>query len=118
MERGDSMEVCPYLEETFKILGRSWNGLLINYLSRSENYAAHFSDIKRDLKSITPRALSLKLTELSEWGLVEKKVISTTPLSIKYVLTAKGVALSEAMHPIEAWAQEHLELEDSNRSEA
>ncbi|MBD4415855.1 transcriptional regulator, partial [Xanthomonas citri pv. citri] len=27
------MEVCPYLEETFKILGRSWNGLIINYLS-------------------------------------------------------------------------------------
>ena len=25
------MEVCPYLEETFKILGRSWNGLIINY---------------------------------------------------------------------------------------
>ncbi|REA65626.1 transcriptional regulator, partial [Staphylococcus pseudintermedius] len=22
------MEVCPYLEETFKILGRSWNGLI------------------------------------------------------------------------------------------
>lgn len=112
------MEVCPYLEETFKILGRSWNGLLINYLSRSENNAAHFSDIKRDLKSITPRALSLKLTELSEWGLVEKKVISTTPLSIKYVLTDKGISLSEAMHPIESWAQEHLELEIPKKDEA
>lgn len=106
------MEICPYLEETFKILGRSWNGLLINYLSRSEGHAAHFSDIKRDLKSITPRALSLKLAELSEWGLVEKKVISTTPLSIKYILTDKGYALSQAMIPIEHWAQEHLELKD------
>ncbi|MDN8760695.1 transcriptional regulator, partial [Staphylococcus aureus] len=27
------MEICPYLEETFKIVGRSWNGLIINYLS-------------------------------------------------------------------------------------
>jgi len=53
------MEVCPYLEETFKILGRSWNGLLINYLSRSEDRSAHFSDMKRDLKSITPRALNM-----------------------------------------------------------
>ncbi|WP_414042278.1 winged helix-turn-helix transcriptional regulator [Macrococcus animalis] len=106
------MEICPYLEETFKILGRSWNGLLINYLSRSEDRSAHFSDMKRDLKSITPRALSLKLSELAEWGLVEKKVVSTTPLSIKYVLTDKGFALSEAMHPIEAWAQENLELKE------
>lgn len=106
------MEICPYLEETFKILGRSWNGLLINYLSRSEDHSAHFSDMKRDLKSITPRALSLKLSELAEWGLVEKKVISTTPLSIKYVLTDKGYALSEAMHPIEEWAQQNLELKE------
>ena len=44
------MEVCPYLEETFKILGRSWNGLIINYLSRCEDQSAHFSDLKRDLK--------------------------------------------------------------------
>lgn len=28
-----AMEVCPYLEETFKILGRSWNGLILHYLS-------------------------------------------------------------------------------------
>ena len=81
-------------------------------MSRSEDRSAHFSDMKRDLKSITPRALSLKLSELAEWDLVEKKVVSTTPLSIKYVLTDKGYALSEAMHPIEAWAQEHLELNE------
>ena len=47
------MEVCPYLEETFKILGRSWNGLIINYLSRCNDCSAHFSDMKRDLKTIT-----------------------------------------------------------------
>ena len=40
------MEVCPYLEETFKILGRSWNGLIINYLSRCNDCSAHFSDMK------------------------------------------------------------------------
>ena len=49
------MEICPYLEETFKIVGRSWNGLIINYLSRCTDYTAHFSDMKRDLKTITPR---------------------------------------------------------------
>lgn len=46
------MEICPYLEETFKIVGRSWNGLIINYLSRCESHSAHFSDMKRDLKQL------------------------------------------------------------------
>lgn len=104
------MEVCPYLEETFKILGRSWNGLIINYLSRCNDNSAHFSDMKRDLKTITPRALSIKLSELADWQLVEKRIISTSPVAIIYVLTEKGQALAQALHPIEEWAQNYVDL--------
>ena len=105
------MEVCPYLEETFKILGRSWNGLIINYLSRCEDQSAHFSDLKRDLKTITPRALSIKLTELGDWGLVEKRIVSTSPVTIIYELTYKGSSLAESLKPIEEWAQNNINLE-------
>lgn len=105
------MEICPYLEETFKIVGRSWNGLIINYLSRCSNQSAHFSDMKRDLKTITPRALSIKLTDLSDWGLVEKKIVSTSPVNIVYELTDKGYALAQALVPMEKWAQDYIELE-------
>ena len=105
------MEVCPYLEETFKILGRSWNGLIINYLSRCEDQSAHFSDLKRDLKTITPRALSIKLTELGDWGLVEKRIISTSPVTIIYELTDKGRSLAASLKPIEEWAQNNIHLE-------
>ncbi|MGO3050887.1 transcriptional regulator [Staphylococcus casei] len=107
------MEVCPYLEETFKIVGRSWNGLIINYLSRCTESSAHFSDMKRDLKTITPRALSIKLTDLSEWGLVEKKIVSTSPMNIIYQLTDKGNALAKALVPMEQWAQDYIELENN-----
>ncbi|XVL11697.1 helix-turn-helix domain-containing protein [Staphylococcus xylosus] len=106
------MEVCPYLEETFKIVGRSRNGLIINYLSRCTEKSAHFSDMKRDLKTITPRALSIKLTDLTEWGLVEKNVVSTSPMNILYQLTDKGDALAAALAPMEEWAQEYIELEN------
>ncbi|MEB6204855.1 helix-turn-helix domain-containing protein [Staphylococcus xylosus] len=106
------MEVCPYLEETFKIVGRSWNGLIINYLSRCTEKSAHFSDMKRDLKTITPRALSIKLTDLTEWGLVEKNVVSISPMNILYQLTDKGDALAAALVPMEEWAQEYIELEN------
>lgn len=107
------MEVCPYSEETFKIVGRSWNGLIINYLSRCTESSAHFSDMKRDLKTITPRALSIKLTDLSEWGLVEKKIVSTSPMNIIYQLTDKGNALAKALVPMEQWAQDYIELENN-----
>ena len=67
------IKICPYLESCFEILGRRWNGLIIHYLSNCPEFTAHFSQMKRDLNDITPRSLSLKLTELAEHGLSLKK---------------------------------------------
>lgn len=98
------INICPYLEYSFEILGKKWNGLIIHYLSLCPDGSARFSDIKKDLSDITPRALSQKLTELVEFGLIEKKVIAETPVSIIYALTEKGRALTLALEPIQKWA--------------
>ncbi|AOV06263.1 winged helix-turn-helix transcriptional regulator [Sporosarcina ureilytica] len=106
------MEVCPYLESCFEILGRRWNGLIIHYLSNCPEFTAHFSEIRRDLSDITPRSLSLKLTELMEFGLVEKEVTTGTPVVITYHLTEKGLQLANALQPVHEWAQQHIKLEE------
>ncbi|ARD49709.1 transcriptional regulator [Sporosarcina sp. P37] len=108
------MKVCPYLESSFEILGRRWNGLIIHYLSNCPDYTAHFSQMKRDLHDITPRSLSLKLTELAECNLVVKNVMAGTPVTITYQLTEKGQQLAIALQPIQAWAQQYIELESSD----
>ncbi|MCO4331466.1 winged helix-turn-helix transcriptional regulator [Staphylococcus hyicus] len=110
------MEVCPYLQETFKILGRSWNGLILHYLSTCSEHKAHFSQLQRDLQPITNRALSIKLTELADRGLVTKQVISETPPSVCYHLTQKGIDLAHALKPLEEWAHHHVSLEDHNKT--
>ncbi|MEK3889087.1 winged helix-turn-helix transcriptional regulator [Bacillus sp. FSL K6-3431] len=104
------MNICPYLESSFQILGRKWNGLIIHYLSLCKDSTAHFSDIKRDLTDITPRALSMKLSELSEHGLVDKKVIGLSPVIISYELTIKGQSLAQALKPIQEWAQQYQQI--------
>jgi DNA-binding HxlR family transcriptional regulator len=101
------INICPYLQFSFEILGKKWNGLIIHYLSLCPNGTAHFSEIKRDLSEITPRALSLKLSELIEYGLVDKKVTAGTPVSISYELTEKGRSLTVALGPIQNWAQQY-----------
>lgn len=106
------IKLCPYLESCFDILGRRWNGLIVHYLFQSPNYEAQFSKIKNDLATITPRALSLKLTELSDFELVEKKVTSTTPITISYTLTPKGVELAKALQPVHEWATRYIQLEE------
>jgi DNA-binding HxlR family transcriptional regulator len=66
--------------------------------------------MKRDLNAITPRSLSLKLTELAEYELVVKKVTKGTPITITYHLSEKGQQLASALQPIQAWAQQNLEI--------
>lgn len=102
-----ALKICPYLEYSFQILGKKWNGLIIHYLSLCSNGAAQFSDIKRDIPDITPRALSLKLTELIEFSLIEKNVSTGTHVTILYQLTEKGRVLTEALGPLQQWAQKY-----------
>lgn len=110
------IKICPYLESSFEILGRRWNGLIIHYLYNCPDHTAHFSGMKRDLPDITSRALSMKLTELAEHNLVVKNVTSGTPVIISYKLTEIGQELSLALQPIQAWAQKNivLDLEHTN----
>jgi DNA-binding HxlR family transcriptional regulator len=107
------IQICPYLEASFHILGRKWNGLIIHYLSLCTDATAHFTEIKRDLPDITARALSLKLSELTNFGLLEKKVIGGSPVTISYELTEKGRSLANALGPIQQWAQNYKLLDST-----
>ncbi|WP_203247230.1 winged helix-turn-helix transcriptional regulator [Sporosarcina beigongshangi] len=108
------MEVCPYLESCFEILGRRWNGLIIHYLSNCPDFTAHFSDMKRDLNDITPRSLSLKLTELAEHDLIIKKVTAESPVTISYHLSEKGQQLAIALQPVHKWALKNIVFDNTN----
>lgn len=104
--------VCPYIEASFDIIGKKWNGRLIHYLSLCENQSAHFSDIKQELSGITSRALSMKLTELVEYGLINKNVTSDSSVIITYSLTEKGAELAKSLKPIQEWAKRYVNLEE------
>lgn len=102
------MKTCPHIEAVFEVLGRKWNGRIAHYLATCQNGAARFSEIERDVGGISPRALSLKLAELSSFGLIEKRTHSESPATVSYALTQKGQALVEAMQPLQEWAQNQL----------
>ncbi|MEC5425540.1 helix-turn-helix domain-containing protein [Virgibacillus sp. C22-A2] len=107
------MNICPYIEASFQILGRKWNGQIIHFLSLCKDNTSHFSEIKRDFSSITSRALSLKLSELMEYGLIDKMVVGVSPVVISYKLTEKGQELANALQPIQEWAQHYITIENT-----
>ncbi|MDN7227299.1 helix-turn-helix domain-containing protein [Planococcus liqunii] len=112
------MKVSPYIEASFQVLGKKWNGQLVHYLSLCENQTARFSDIKRDIKGITSRSLSLKLSELAEEGLIEKAVDSSASGAMSYRLTEKGSALADSLQPLQQWARQYMEIERPSDNES
>lgn len=105
------MKVSPYIEASFQVLGKKWNGQLVHYLSLCENRTARFSDIKRDIKGITSRSLSLKLSELADDGLVEKTGENGVSGAMSYRLTEKGGALADSLQPLQQWARRYMDVE-------
>lgn len=97
---------CPHIESAFEILGRKWNGRLIHYLAQQTGKAVRFTDIQRDLVDISPRALSLKLTELAGYGIVTRKPAHGSATAPGYTLTERGLSLARAMQPLQDWARE------------
>ncbi|PAV30727.1 transcriptional regulator [Virgibacillus profundi] len=111
------MNTCPYIESAFQILARKWNGQIIHYLSLCKDYRAHFSELKTDFTGITSRSLSLKLSELVAFELIDKNVTSGSPVTISYELTEKGKALANALKPIQEWAMEYQNVAVSAKEE-
>lgn len=49
-----------------------------------------FSQLQKSMKGISPKTLSLRLKELEDNGLLERKVYAEVPPRVEYSLTEKG----------------------------
>ncbi|WP_157974793.1 winged helix-turn-helix transcriptional regulator [Glycomyces dulcitolivorans] len=90
---------CTYAEAVFALLGKRWNGLIIDLLLASP---ARFSAIIEALPQLSKRVLSQRLAELTEAGLVERD--ERGPREVVYRLTEHGRGLGPAMAELRIWA--------------
>ncbi|BCS93154.1 winged helix-turn-helix transcriptional regulator [Metallosphaera javensis (ex Sakai et al. 2022)] len=56
-----------------------------------------FSEMLRKIDGLTQRALSIRLKDLEENGIVKREVISSRPVATLYSLTVQGRAIKNAM---------------------
>jgi DNA-binding HxlR family transcriptional regulator len=62
--------------------------------------SARFNDLKRNLKGISSRTLSIKLRILEDAGFVKRRVVKERPTIVEYVLTERGQTFAELSCPI------------------
>ena len=94
--------MCPKFENAFELLGKRWNGLIIQTLLSGEK---RFSEIVESIPNISSRMLAERFRELEKEGIVIRTVYPEIPVRIEYELTKKGLELTNVMKAIHQWAE-------------
>ena len=94
-------EVCLRAIEVIEAVGKRWTGGILLALDRG---ADRFSDITAAVRGLSSRLLSVRLRELEHAGLIDRVVVHTMPVSVRYQLTAQGRDLLGSLQPIAAYA--------------
>ena len=79
--------ICP-IRASLGILGRRWAMLLMRDIAALK--LTRFSEMLHNNPGLTPRALSMRLRDLQNEGLIEKVVNPKDDREIRYRLTRKG----------------------------
>ncbi|WP_433685451.1 winged helix-turn-helix transcriptional regulator [Nocardia sp. CA-119907] len=68
-----------------------------------------FNEIKRRLDGVTQRVLTSTLRRLERNGMIERRVLSTSPIGVEYSLTPLGESLREPFGHLYEWTVTHSE---------
>jgi DNA-binding HxlR family transcriptional regulator len=91
--------------KTIRIIGSKWTILVLYNLLTGPR---RFGELQKALDGISPRTLSLRLTELEGDGLISKKVFAEVPPHVEYSLTKKGETLNDIICKMRDWGESSL----------
>lgn len=77
---------CP-VEECLRFLAGAWTPKIIWFLQPGPR---RFGDLRRDLVTVSSKVLTERLREMERQGVVNRKVIPSSPPTVEYSLTALG----------------------------
>jgi DNA-binding HxlR family transcriptional regulator len=98
-KRLDCSPGCAVEAALARIDGK-WKGVILWHLM----HATHrFSELQRQLPSVTQRMLTNQLRELESDGLVERRVFPEVPPRVEYSLSDEGRTLEPVLFALKAW---------------
>lgn len=98
-----SSAICDKFAATFEVLGRKWNGLIIEVLLNEG--PSRFKDLAQTVTKCSDRVLVERLKELEAADIVERRTYEDSAL-IEYALTERGESMRPMMHAIHEWSDQ------------
>ena len=93
---------CP-VKTAMAYLGQKWTIDIIRDLMFRNR---RFSELLTENDGLSNKVLSQRLKQLEEGGLIEKKIVSKTPLKIEYELTERGYKLNKVLYELAQFSYE------------
>jgi DNA-binding HxlR family transcriptional regulator len=95
------MKVCP-IDRSLKILGQRYAlHIMRNMILLKQN---RFNQFLNSIEGINTKTLSIRLQQLEDYGLVERKVIPGRPAYTEYFPTEKGTAVQGILAEIASFS--------------
>ena len=88
--------VCP-VDRTLNLISKKWSIQIIRDMFFGKK---HFKEFKEDKPKLSNKVLSSCLKDLEEKGLIEKKVLNTTPITTEYYLTEYGRSMNRIIYEL------------------
>ena len=67
-----------------------------------------FNSLRRRLEGITQKALTQTLRRLERNGIIERRVLTASPVAVEYEITALGRTLRQPFLALYSWTVDHL----------
>lgn len=103
--RGDLDDpACP-TRQVIDRIGDKWSVLVILHLAEGTR---RFTELRRQVRGVTPKVLTRTLRALERDGLVTRQVYAEVPPRVEYTLTGLGAGLIGPLDVIRVWAEENI----------
>lgn len=88
--------ICP-VDRTLNLINKKWSIQIIRDMFFGKK---RFKEFQEDKPNLSNKVLSNCLKELEKNGLIEKKVLNTSPVSTEYYLTEYGKSMNRIVYEL------------------
>lgn len=92
--------ICPIRDVLANVLDK-WSILIILMLGYYE--ILRFADLKKKIKGISPKMLSMSLKHLEKDGFIIRAAFAEVPLRVEYTLTEQGKSFCNKILELSEW---------------
>lgn len=105
----EAMDNCP-VEATLELIGGKYKALILWHLAQNK---LRFSELRKALRTATPKMLTQQLRELENHQLIHREVYPVIPPKVEYSLTETGRSLLPILVAMRDWGASYLRLKNT-----